>query len=113
MRVAKEPFYDVKILIRYTWRNHLDQEIEHCLDFLGLHHFTNYLFSNRDIAEAIRYHRINPGMQRTDRYKNVRLSILYHDPGGITEVNFEDVYGMADYLKKQPALSKWFGLFKK
>lgn len=104
-----QPWSTVKavIVIRFTFRNHLEEEREYREDIGSIPEFKNFLRWAPDKAMMIGYKRPDEEVLSRSQNSNVRLSIRY----GLTtamenEVHFKDVYELNLFLRQNAEIAK-------
>lgn len=93
---------DCKIILRFTYRNHLDDLTDSKDEFVSIHDFRNYLRWMPERAMAIGY---TPAVEETlkkSRSSNVRLSILNQGD----ETVFGNVQEFVRFLNEHPPIAK-------
>lgn len=91
------------IIIRFRYRNHLNQETEHKAEFLSIHDLTNYFRWEPDKAMQLGYGPVDHERIAKSLTSHVRLYVV--DSSG-KEVPFQDVNGLAHYLQQHPDVAK-------
>lgn len=93
-----------QIILRYTYRNHLDDLREYAVSFVTIHNFANYLRWNPDKAMMIKYGPVDEEQIKNSRTSNLRMFIQYDGK----EVEFKDAHHFAKFLKENPDVAKQF-----
>lgn len=90
-----------RILLRYTYRNHLDEFRQFEDDFISIAAFTGYLRWVPDRAMMIGYTKSDPEILNKTRTSNVQLAI---NADG-TEWTFKNVFDLAYFLDHNPDIA--------
>jgi hypothetical protein len=101
---------DCRIVLSYTYRNHLDELRQGEDDFLSIWVFKNYLQWHPTRAMAIGYQEIDEEVFANTRSSNVRLSIRHNVGGHEQKVFFENARHLGQYLEDNPILAKCLGV---
>lgn len=91
---------NVKIVLRFTYRNHLGEVNDFAHEFLSIHDLKNYLSSESERAVLIGYKKLDKKLLNA-RSSNVKLCVR----AGSHEEVFNDVFEFADYLKKNKSIA--------
>lgn len=92
-----------KIVLRYTYRNYVDELKDYQEEFITIPTFSNYLRWEPLRAMAIGYGEVNQDDLKKSRSTNVRLSLRFENG---EEVFFNNATEFVDYLTKHPDLAK-------
>lgn len=90
-----------KIIVRYTYRNHREEEKEFMEAFVSFLDFRNYWRWQPERAKAV-----NGETVENARTTNARLSLFFEDDEHVDEIFFHNVTEFTDYLKKNADLAK-------
>jgi hypothetical protein len=94
-----------KIIVRFTYRNHLDEFSEGEHEFFIIQDLTNYFRWCPDRAAMLQYGTVSKEVMEKSRSTNVRLVLSYNGEERV----FKDVYAFADYLRDNPSLAVRIG----
>ena len=92
-----------KIVLRFTYRNHLNNLTECKEEFVSIHDFRNYLRWMPERAMAIGYIASVEETMKSTRSSNVRLSILNREK---EERCFVNVHEFVRFLDEHPPIAK-------
>lgn len=90
-----------KIVVRFTYRNHRDEENDYTEEFVSFPDFGNYWRWQPERAKVL-----NGETVENARTLNVRLSLFFQDEEHTDEIGFNNVTELTNYLKKNPPMTK-------
>lgn len=99
-----------KIVLRFTYRNHLNELSEHACEFLSIEDFKNYLRWVPERAMLIGYGKINEDVIKISRSSNVRLSIVFRDQVKEEEITFNNAASFGQFLRQYNVFARKVGL---
>jgi hypothetical protein len=91
----------VKIVLRFKFRNHLDQVSDNEVDFPSIHHFRNYLRWEPERAMMIGYGKRDEQRISASRSSDVRLLLIVGDK----EIAFASATEFVKYLDTHPEVA--------
>jgi hypothetical protein len=110
-RIAKlrrlRKLFDSKIILRFTSFNHLNEQRTDAIEFLAVPVFSNYLRFEPTKAKLIGYNEkqyVRP--VATTKVENITVCVSYKDGTERIEVEFEDVFKLATFLKENKELAE-------